>query len=145
MSWPTCSDIPIEEIASNCSPDDVAVVLEPDLHPISDTRFCDTLPGELRLCLADRDADHACVVVERSVNGHRPPPTSDFEQARAGVLVQSQLATDEVMLGRLRILQREVWLGEPRAGIRQRRPENQTVEVVADVVVVPDRAGVAPE
>ncbi len=120
----------------------LAVVLEADLHPVADAGIGDPLAGELGLRAADRDAHHAGVVMGRGVDRHRAPAAPDVEQTRAGLLGQAELATDQLVLGRLRLGQVHLLVGEPGARVRHRRPEHEAVEVVAHVVVVADGLGV---
>ena len=59
------------------------------------------------------------------------------------MLVQSELAADQIVFGLLRRFERGGRLDEAGARVRHARPEHQAVELVADVVVVADHLGVA--
>ena len=103
---PTCSAMPIELIASNGSSPSSAVVLQADLHLVADARLADPLPRQLGLLAADRDADGVDPVAGRRVDHHRAPPAPDVEQAHARSLVEPELAGDEIVLGRLGVVER---------------------------------------
>ncbi len=85
------------------------------------------------------------VVMRRRVDRHRAPATPHVEQAGTGVLGQPELAAHQLVLGGLGRRQIGVGLGEPGARVGHRRAEHEGVEVVADVVVVADRVGVATQ
>ncbi len=74
----------------------------------------------------------------RGVHDERAPATADVQKALPGLEVE--LAADHLALVPLGLLERVVRAGEVRAGVRHRRVEQLLVEVVADVVVVLDRA-----
>ena len=57
--------------------------------------------------------------------------------------MEAELAADEVVLGCLRRCERHARIAEPGAGVGHRGSQHQPVEVVADVVVVPDDLCVA--
>ena len=84
-------------------------------------------------------------MVRRGVDGHRAPAAADVEQPPAGPLVEPELAADQLVLGGLGVGEVHAGVGEPGARVRHRRPEHEPVEVVADVVVVADGLGVAPQ
>ena len=123
----------------------LAVVLQADLDPVADAGLGRPLAGEVRLGAADRDADDRHVVVLRGVDGHRAPSAADVEQASTGPLGKAELATDQLVLGGLRRGEVGVVVLEPGARVRHRRPEHDPIEVVADVVVVPDGGSVAAQ
>ena len=77
----------------------------------------------------------------RGVHRQAAPPAADVEQPDAGA--QPELAADEVELGLLGGLQADGLVLPDGAGVDHRRPQDQPVEVVADVVVVRDGGGVA--
>ena len=103
------------------------------------------LAGQVGLGAADRDADHVNVVVEGGVDRHRSPAAADVEQPGARLLRQAELAADQFVLGGLRGGEVHPLVGEARTRVGHRRAEHDPVEIVADVVVVTDRRGVAPE
>ena len=72
---------------------------------------------------------------------HAAPAAADVEEPVA--LAEAELVEDEAVLGVLRLLQRRARVGVARAGVGHRRPEDELVEAVRDVVVVADRTGVA--
>ena len=124
---------------------ELAVVLQPDLHFVADAGLADPLPGQFGLLPADRDADCLHSIARRRVDGHRSPSATDIEQPHALALVEAQLAGDEVVLGRLGVVERHAVVDEAGAGVRHRIAEDEPVEVVADVVVVADRPRVAAQ
>src|SRR4051794_41465126 len=79
------------------------------------------------------------------MNGHRAPPTADIEQASAGVRRQTELVADQVVFGGLTFFQRGVCCDEAGARICHGLAEHQSVEVIADVVVMSDCRGIATE
>jgi hypothetical protein len=121
----------------------VAVVLQPDLDPIRHARLGDSFASEVGLGLADGDPDHPGVVMRRGVDRHGTPSTPDVEQALIGPLVQAQLATDQLVLGLLRLIEGGAVVDETGARVGHGGPQDQAVEIVADVVVVGDRPRVA--
>ena len=90
-------------------------------------------------CSRDRVAPTA--VVLRGVPDHAGPAAADVELPHAGL--QVVLAADQVVLERLRLLERRVLGREARARVGHRRAEDHLVEPVRHVVVVVDRLGVA--
>ena len=107
------------------------------------SRLSDTLAGLLRLLLGDGDADDGDVVMGRGMDGHRAPAAADVQQLSARRSCKAELAADQLVLGGLGCGQIGVGAGEAGTRVRHRRPEDERVEVVADVVVVADRLGVA--
>ena len=124
-------------------PAQIPVVLHPDLDLFFEPGLLDPQPGQVGLRAAEGHADDRCAVAAGGVQGHGAPPAADVEQARAGSLVQSELATHEVVLGLLRRLERGGVVDEAGARVRHARTEHQAVELVADVVVMADHLGVA--
>ena len=80
-------------------------------------------------------------VVLGRVEHHAAPPAPDVEQPHPGL--EAELAADELVLVRLRVLERGGVVVPHRARVGERRPEHHPVEVVRHVVVVRDRGGVA--
>ncbi len=78
-----------------------------------------------------------------SMDRHRAPPAADVEQTGARSLVQSELATDELVLGGLSLVEGGVGVREAGARVRHAGAQHQSVEVVADVVVVTYRRRIA--
>ena len=124
---------------------ELAVVLQADVHLVAHTGLADTLPGQLGLLAADRDADRLGPIAGRGVDHHRTPSTSDVEQPHPLALVEPELAGDEVVLRRLSIVERHVVVHEAGARVGHRLAEHDPVEVVADVVVVADRPRVTAQ
>ena len=112
LPCPTCSDMPIDETASNCSPPSrgsPAGGSRPGRRrPASATRSA----GQVGLGLADRDADDGDVVVGGGVDRHRAPAAPDVEQARAGAARRARACGRSGRAWRLR-------RGE--VGVRRRR------------------------
>ena len=127
-----------ERLAAN-----VAVVLDADIDLIRQSRLRYALSRQVGLSSAEGHPDHLRVVVGRGVKGHRSPPAANVEEPRAGALVETELAADELVLCGLRLLEARLRGRENGTRVRHRRPEHQAVEVVADVVVVRDRLGIA--
>ena len=98
-----------------------AVVLQPDLDPVGDAGLGDPLASERRLGLADGDADDGHVVVRGGVDGHRAPAAPDVEHPPAGVVVEPELAADQLVLGRLGVGEVRRRLDEAGARVRHRR------------------------
>ncbi len=69
-----------------------------------------------------------------------PHPTSS--RRGPGAVSTPEFAADQLVLGRLGVLQRGLGRGEPGARVGHARAEHQPVEVVAHVVVVADDLGV---
>ena len=67
-----------------------------------------------------------------------PHPQPDVEQAGARVLVEPELAADQLVLVRLGLGEGHARLGEARARVGHGRAEDDVIELVADVVVVAD-------
>ena len=117
--------MPTDEIASNGTVGDTPVVLDPDLHLIGHAGGFDPPPCLRRLLLADRHTDDLRTVPGRGVDRHRAPTASDVEQPGAGTFVQAELAADQLVLGRLSVLQRHAGVDEPGARVRHRRAEHE--------------------
>ncbi len=139
LAMPTCSNMPTDEMTSNRSPHEIPVVLHPDLHPVPHSGLVDPPTSQLRLFPTQGDSHHIGIEMGGGVDGHGAPPATDVEQPCASVLVQVELAADQLVLCRLCGLEIGVVLDKARARIRHRRPEDQPVEVVADVIVMADR------
>src|ERR1700693_1966229 len=93
-----------------------------------------------QLCLlsAQGDADDPGPVVAGSMQRHRSPSAADIKKAHARPFVQTQLATDQIVLGLLGCLQRHGLSDESPTRIGHAWTEHKLVEVIADVVVVAD-------
>ena len=146
--WPTCSAIPIDEDRVEGTVDDLPVVLHPDLDAVGQTELLHPRPPVQRLFVADRDTDHIDVVVRGGVDGHRRPTAPHVEQPAPGAgvvcFVEAELSTDQLVLGRLRLLERGAGSRETGTRVGHRRAEDQLVEVVAHVVVVADGGAITP-
>ena len=119
----------------------VAVVAVAHLGDVVEALGLDALLGPGRLLAGERDAEDADAVVLRRVPDHAAPAAADVEQPHTGL--QPDLAGDEVVLVRLRLLEGGVLGREARAGVGHRRSEHPLVERVRHVVVIADRLGVA--
>lgn len=120
---------------------ELAVVGDEDLAAVGDTGLSSALAGELCLGLRQGDPEGARAVPAGCVYDKRTPAATDVQEALAGC--QRELATDEVELALLRGFERLVVAFEVGARVDHRRAEDQAVEVVRHVVVVPDRGTVA--
>ena len=98
--------------------------------------------GLVHLLAAEGHADDPGLVVAGGVDGHRPPPASNVEEPGPGRLVEAELPADQLVLGRLGILEGGPGSHEPGARVGHARPQHQTVEGIAHVVVVADHLGV---
>jgi hypothetical protein len=74
------------------------------------------------------------------MHDHATPTTANVKQAHAGM--QPQFATNQIVLGPLRVGERRPRAGKVRTRIGHRLAENQTIEVAGDVVVVGNRLSV---
>ena len=120
---------------------EVTVVAHLDAAAVLKTVVRDAVTGERRLRLAQGDAENLHAVAARRVAGQPTPTTPDVQQRLSGT--ESQRAADEVELGFLRLAQILVSGREIGAGVGEMFVEPERVEIVADVVVVLDGAGVA--
>jgi hypothetical protein len=94
------------------------------------------------LRLRESDADHVGAVLLGGADREAAPAATDVEHPLARL--DRQLAGDGVELHHLRLLERlRVALGEVRAAVGHRLVEEEPEELVGDVVVVADGAGVA--
>ena len=121
---------------------EVAVVLQADLDLPVQPGIGHPSGGLVDLLAAEGDADHPGAVVAGGVDGHRTPTTAHVEQPGSGGVVNAQLAADQLVLGRLGLLERGAGRREPRAGVGHARAQHESVEAVSHVVVVADGLGV---
>src|SRR5206468_12298673 len=103
---------------------------------IAEARGGDSFASELRLGVAEGDAQCRDVVVLRGVHDQSAPSTADVEQTLTRL--QTQLAADEVELGFLRTLQIVVVMREVGARVHHARIQPERVKRIANVVVKPD-------
>jgi len=118
---------------------DIAVVLDPDLHTITDTLLDRAAPGILGLFVRKGDADRINPVVASSVADKSSPAATDIEDTHPWL--ESELARHEITLGLLGLVQAERGARLPvvvGTRVRHRGSKHQLVELVADVVVVGD-------
>ncbi len=92
---------------------DIAVVLDADVDALVDIRVDHALGRELGLLPREGDADRVNAMVAGGVERHRTPAAADVEQPHAGA--QGELAAHQLVLVRLRLLERLVGLREDRA------------------------------
>ena len=124
---------------------DVAVVLQPDLDPIGHARPRPPARGRgsawASLIVMPTTVTSKCVAAWITIEPH-PHPTSS---SRPPVISSSpSLRQIRSCFGRLGGVEVGRVVDEAGTRVRHRRAEHQPVEVVADVVVVLDRGGVAP-
>ena len=117
----------------------VAVVLHPDLHPVANPGLVNPAARQVGLLAAQGDPHHARIEPGGGVDGHGSPAATDIEQPGPSLFVQAELAADQLVLGLLRGLKAHRFFDEAGARVRHRRPQDESVEVVAHVVVVADR------
>ena len=140
---PTCSTMPIEAIASNVSPLQLAVVHDADVDAVGDARppraRC---ARELGLRLGERDAGDVHAVLARGVDA-RTRPSRSRRRARARPAAAPSLRQTSSSFVSLRLLERRRAARPDRARVGHRLVEEQREELVGEVVVVADRALVA--
>ena len=120
----------------------VAVVLQADLDLVGQPGQLHPAPGLVDLLAAEGDPDHGGPVTAGGMDGHRAPAAAHIEQPGSGALIETELATDQFVLGRLRLLEGGAVGFEPGARIGHARAEDEPIEVVAHVVVVADHRGI---
>src|SRR2546425_9631413 len=121
---------------------DIAVVFQADFAAVPEALLPDPLRNELVLVAAERNAGRAGAVFFRRAQDERAPAASDVEKPLAGA--EHELVEDVVeflLLGRVQGIGLAAEIG---AGIHHVPIQPQRIEVVRDVVVVPDRVAVAP-
>ena len=96
------------------------------------------LAGQIGLRPAQGHPDDLGVVAAGRVQGHGAPAAAHVEQAHARTSAQSEFAAHQVVLRLLGLLQGGIVGHEPGARVRHAGPEHQTVELIADVVVMAD-------
>jgi len=96
---PTCSTMPMLEIASNCPAGELPVVGDPELDLVLKTRLAHALATELDLLLGQGDPEDVDAVVRRRVDGEAAPSAADVEDPLA--VLEIELGADEVELGLL--------------------------------------------
>ena len=122
----------------------VPVVLQADLDLAAPIRRRATRSRAHRACagLSVTPTTSRAVVPGR-VQGEGSPAAPDVEDPLPRLVRQPELAADEVVLRFLGGLEGVDARREPGAGVRHGGPEDHGVEVVADVVVVLHRLGIA--
>jgi hypothetical protein len=119
----------------------LAVVGDPDLDALGYAGLGHSLPGQDRLGLREGDPHHLGAVAGGGVDRKASPPASHVEHALARL--QAELSADQLELLLLGLLQGPGAAGEDRAAVGHGAIEEQGEELVRDVVVVADRAGIA--
>ncbi len=119
----------------------VSVVHDADLDPIGNPGLPGSLAGQLGLGLGQRDPPDHGPVLARRVDREAPPTAPDVEHPHSGL--ERQLATDQLQLRALGVLERLDPFLEQRAAVGHRLIQEQGEELVRDVVVVAHRLGVA--
>ncbi len=132
-----CSVSPIEETASKSDSGHVAVVHEPHLGQVVESLFLDLVLRPRGLLAGQGHAQRLDAVLLRGMPNHSAPAAPHVEQSMTGL--EAELAGDQVVLLELGLLQRRIGGRVDGAGVGHRRPEDQLVEAVGDVVVVVDR------
>src|SRR3954469_24002026 len=117
------------------------VIANLDVAPLGETGRGDALTRQSGLCIAEGDAERGDAVVLHGVHDEGAPSAADVEQPLTGA--ESKLATDEIELGALRVVQRVAGAMEVRARVHHALVEPELVEVVSDVVVVADGGSIA--
>ena len=113
------------------------VVVLPDRRVGAPAQPLDPRARRRELVGAHGDAEGPRAVADRGVLDQRAPPAADVEEAVPGG--EPELPADQVELLPLRLAEPLAALGEVGAGVDHRLVEEEPVEVVGDVVVVPDR------
>src|SRR5678815_4515171 len=114
----------------------VAIVADLDVTTPEQPRLGDALGGERLLLLAERDAHRLDPVMPRGMHDERAPTAADVQESLA--LAKTQFATNQIELGFLRVVERVSRMLEIRARVDHAFVEPQTIEIVADVVVILD-------
>jgi hypothetical protein len=122
-------------------PRELPIVPELDTTAIAEPRRGDALTRQLRLRLAQRDAEREHSIPLRGVDDETAPSTADVEESLARR--EPKLPTDQVELRFLRAVEVVVAVGEISARVHQPRVEPQRVKGVADVVVKANRVAIA--
>ena len=122
-------------------PSEVAVVVREHGHAVLESRVLDTPLRELVLALRDRCRRDVAAVVRRRVDGEAAPAGADLEHAIAGCKRQEVGQTIELVHGRLGQRIRRPF--EHGARVHHRFVEDPLEELVPEVVVGPDVAGVS--
>ena len=117
---PTCSNIPIEEIASKGPSCDVAVVLEADLDPVGQPGVGDTFRAAAcsSLIVTPTTSTSWSAAAWRAIEP-QPQPTSSSrgrDAVRSTSRRQTELAADQLVLGGL-------GLREPGSGVANQAQE----------------------
>ncbi len=113
---------------------DVSVVVVDEGHSIGQMFARRPRPRVVQLLTRDVDGRDAHPVMPRHVQGQGAPATSGFDDRLARL--QSQFAADPIELCALRHVERRLWRFEVRTGVHEFAVEPQSVEVVAEIVVM---------
>ena len=120
----------------------VAVIGQPELDQVLEPRLADALATQLDLLLGERDPEHLDPIVLGRVHGEAAPPAAYVEHPLTRL--EGELPTHQVQLGLLGLGQGLSAALKIRTAVGHRRIQKQSEELVAGVVVVADRAAVAP-
>ena len=120
---------------------DVAVVLDADVDQVGDALGGHPLLGVGGLLLRQGDADDLDAVRPGRMQREGAPTATDVQHAHA--FLQAELAGDVIALGELGRAEVVHALTPVGAGVRHRLAQHHLIEVVADVVVMGDRLGIA--
>lgn len=120
---------------------EVAVVLQTNLDAVGQAAVGGASDGEIALLSRQRDTGGAHAVALCRVQDQRSPATPDIQQMHAWF--QAELATDQIQLRGLRIVQRLARVGEIGRRVRHVVVEQQPVEVVGQVVMMGDDGPIA--
>ncbi len=115
---------------------DIAIVAQLKAGTIGEAELFCLLICQRALLLRERDAQHAYVLHAREIQRHVAPSAADIENALAGL--QIELRGDEAELVLLGILKRVVVVDEVGAGVLHPFVQEETIEVIADVIVMGD-------
>ena len=119
-------------------PFDVAIVEQLEFDPVRYAGFGGALPGEVKLGLRQRDAEHLDVGDAVEIQGKPAPAAAYVEHLHPRL--ETELGGDMGLLVELRLFDAVRRIGEVAAAILEVGVEEELVEVVADVIVMGDVA-----
>ena len=120
---------------------EVAVILQTNFDSVAQTALGGARSDELMLLGRQRDTGGAHAVAVCRMQDQRSPAAADIEQTHARF--DAKLAADQIQLCGLRIMQGLARVGEIRRGVSHVVVEQQSVEIVGQVVVMGDGRPVA--
>ena len=111
----------------------VAVVLETQVDPVGETRRLDPLLRDRVLLFRDRRRRHLAAVLARRMDRERAPTGADLEEVIARL--QFELPAETIDLRDLRVVEGRLFTFEDPRAVGHRLVEEETEEVVREIVV----------